>query len=139
MAGLLQKGRQGQGVTYIELSPEGKRRARHYRLETLSIKKPKMWDKKWRVVAYDIPESKRALRLELSQKLAMLGFVEVQQSVYAHPYECMNEITFLAETYDAGPYIRRMLVDHIDNQETLLRTFRGHERLRDGRVSKTRG
>jgi len=137
-AGLIKKGNHAHGVTRLELSSEGKRRARQYHLETLSITKPKKWDKKWRVILYDIPESKRTLRLELSQKLAMLGFVEVQQSVYAHPYECIDEITFLTETYDAEPYIRRMLVDHIDNEDVLWSTFRVREEARNNKNLKTR-
>lgn len=41
------------------------------------------WDGKWRIVIFDIPESKRAVRSVLRNRLKLWGFVRWQQSVWA--------------------------------------------------------
>ena len=111
------------GSITLTLTDEGRKYALRYHLETLSVKRPKKWDGKWRVVMYDIPEGMRRLRGELRHVLRSLGFVEVQKSVFAHPYECRDEIEFLIEAYNARAYVRRMVVEEIDICEPLTRAF----------------
>lgn len=41
------------------------------------------WDGRWRIVVFDIPESKRAVRNALRGKLKQWGFVQWQKSVWA--------------------------------------------------------
>ncbi len=111
------------GSVTLVLSQEGRRRALRYHLETLMIRPQKRWDGKWRVVMYDIPERIRGLRQEINHTLRTLGFVEVQHSVFAHPFECADEIEFLIEAYSARPYVRRMLVEEMDIAKPLKKAF----------------
>src|SRR3989344_2971454 len=46
------------------------------------------WDGKWRLVFWDIPEQKRAVRDLLRGKLKRLGFVRWQKSVWASKKNC---------------------------------------------------
>lgn len=41
------------------------------------------WDGKWRIVVFDIPENKRAVRGILRNRLKLWGFTKWQQSVWA--------------------------------------------------------
>ncbi len=111
------------GTVTLVLTEAGIERALRYDLAKLSIAKPKRWDGKWRLVMYDIPEDERDLRLELLRRLKHLGFVELQHSVFIHPYECKDEIEYLIEVYDARTYIRRLVVEEIDTPEPLLKHF----------------
>jgi DNA-binding transcriptional regulator PaaX len=111
------------GLVTLVLTDHGRKRALRYHLGTLKVPVMKKWDGKWRIVMYDVPEEMRSLRLELYHTLRTLGFVELQHSVFAHPYECANEIEFLIETYNARKYVRRMLVEEIDISETLKKAF----------------
>lgn len=52
----------------------------------------KPWDKKWRLVAFDIPEKQRTTRETLRNKLLSLGFGQWQRSVYISPYDFSQEI-----------------------------------------------
>jgi DNA-binding transcriptional regulator PaaX len=112
------------GTVTLVLTDNGKKRALRYSLATLRIKVPKVWDGKWYLVMYDVPEGLRDLRIELLGKLKSMGFVELQHSVFVCPYECTNEIEFLIEAYDARKYIRRMTVTEIDSPEPLLKHFK---------------
>ncbi len=50
---------------------------------TLTMTQP--WDGKWRLVMYDIPQSNNSARDQIRRLIKQLGFVQIQQSVWAHP------------------------------------------------------
>lgn len=105
------------GTVYIVLTKEGKKKALEYKLDELKIKKPDKWDKKWRVVIFDIPEKKKKAREALRSKLKELGFKELQKSVFIHPYPCEDEIDFINEVFEIRYYVRLLLVKSFTNEE----------------------
>lgn len=106
------------------LNRSGKRVALRYKIDELHITKPKQWDKKWRVILFDIPETQKRLRDVLRGHLKNLGLMEFQKSVFVHPYECKNEIDFIIEIYDARRYVRFIEAYHIDNGLHLKKKFK---------------
>ena len=94
------------GTIKVVLSEKGKLIAKQYDPDNLTIKKPIVWDKRWRIVIYDIPISKNNARDSLRRKLNELGFKEWQKSIFIHPYPCRNEIEFIIEFFDIRPYVR---------------------------------
>jgi len=70
-----------------------------YKILELKIKKPKKWDRRIRVVAFDIPDTQRIKRNAFRYKLKELGFYSSQKSVWLHPFECKNEIKTLKEFF----------------------------------------
>lgn len=46
------------------------------------------WDGKWRLVIFDIPEKRRAVRDLLRSKLKQWDFIHLQQSVWASKKDC---------------------------------------------------
>jgi len=92
----------------VRLTNKGKNRIKEFSLETLAIKKPKHWDKKWRVLIFDIPTKPKIYnqaRNALREKIKKLGFVQIQKSVWVCPYECEDEILFVAELFHVQKYI----------------------------------
>ena len=89
-----------------ELTEKGRARGLFFSLDSLSIKKPKKWDGKWRVVVFDIPEGKRRLRDSLRMRLKTLGFYELQRSVFVFPYPCENEVTTLISAFGLEEEVR---------------------------------
>lgn len=69
-------------------------------IDLLKIVEPKTWDGKWRLVIFDVPVSKSRSRMALTEKLKDLGFIMVQKSVWAYPYECRDEISILRKFYE---------------------------------------
>ncbi len=110
------------GTLTLTLTEKGKQKALRYNLEKIEIPKQK-WDGRWRIVVFDIPESRRDARDAFRALLKKMGFYELQKSVFIHPYECKNEIDFLIEFYNIRPYVRFITVEDIDNQLHLKRHF----------------
>lgn len=99
------------------LTPEGKRIALHYQVKSLKIEKPKIWDRLWRVIVFDIPEKEKWLRDVFRNNLKRLGFREFQKSVFIFPYPCEKEISFLIKIYNAEKFIKKMIVKEFDGIE----------------------
>ncbi len=111
------------GTTTLVLSENGKRRTLAFRIDEMKIKKPTAWDRRWRVVIFDIPEKRKNVRDALRGHLRQIGFYELQKSVFVHPYPCGDEIEFLVEFHQVRAHVRRLTVHAIDNDLHLRRRF----------------
>ena len=111
------------GSISVVLSKEGERVAFTVSLDTLAIPTPSRWDKRWRLVMFDIPEKKRVGRNALRQKLVELGFKEWQHSIFVYPYPCEKEIDFVIEVFDLRPYVRYAEVIYLTNEASLKLDF----------------
>ncbi len=111
------------GTIILTLNEKGKEKILKYKLGAMKIPKMKKWDKKWRIVIFDIPEQKKKIRDILRWHLKHLGFLELQKSVFVHPFDCMNEINFLIEFYNIRPHVRIIIAESIDNELHLKTRF----------------
>lgn len=105
--------------TSILITEKGKRRLLQYDYENLNLKDKKM-DGKWRVVIFDIPENKKRNRDAFRRKLTELGFIRLQDSVFASPYNCKNEIDFLCHFLLISDFVTLLVVAKIDRGEKLF-------------------
>lgn len=111
------------GTTTFVLTKEGKKFALTYNLEEMKIKTPSNWDKKWRIVIFDIPEYLKKVRESLRMHLRHLNFYELQKSVFVHPFECANEIEYIVEFFRIKKHVRFIVADSIDNELHLKQIF----------------
>ena len=109
----------------IALTEEGEKRAGKYQIDDLEIKNPKKWDRKWRVVIFDIPHEERIKRNAFRRKLKELGFYSLQKSVWVHPYQCKEEIGLLREFFGSGKKQIQILVAEKIENDSYLREFFG--------------
>ncbi|MFH1956722.1 MAG: CRISPR-associated endonuclease Cas2 [Patescibacteria group bacterium] len=112
------------GTITLILTDKGKEKALTYNIDEMEIKKPKIWDKKWRIVLFDVPEKTRKIRDAFRDHLKNLGFYEFQKSVFVHPYDCHDEIEYLIEFYNARRFIRFITAESIDNELHLKQHFK---------------
>ncbi len=110
-------------ISKITITEKGKKKLLIYELDNLEIKKPKKWDGIWRIVTFDIPESKRAARNALRDKLKELGFCQLHKSVFVFPYPCLSEIQFIEEIFQVGPYINFIEAKTIEDDNWLRSKF----------------
>lgn len=113
-----------KGMQVVKITDRGRRKILRYALDRIEIKKPRMWDGKWLLVAFDLPEKLAHARQTLLAYLKGWGFYPLQESLYLHAFSCEKEIEFLREYLGIGEYIRIFQVTKIENDE-LFREFFG--------------
>lgn len=84
---------------YFSLTKEGRRQAGRYKIDDLKIKKEKNWDKKWRILIFDIQDKQKIKREALRGKLKELGLRKLQKSVWVYPYNFKKEMTILRDFF----------------------------------------
>ena len=115
--------REGEKLVKITITTEGKKKLLEYNLDEMEIKKPKKWDGLWRIVIFDIPESRRPARDALRAKLKELGFYKLNKSVFVFPYPCLSEIQFIEEIFKIGPYLNFIEANKIEYDKWLRSKF----------------
>lgn len=105
------------------LTENGREVFLRFNYEELKIENPKIWDRNFRVVVFDIPETKRAARNSLREKMKELGCVKFNDSVWVYPYPCQKEIDFIANYWGIGKYVHFILARDITNRSSLERSF----------------
>ena len=108
---------------YYELTDVGERKLRHLELREYKLERPKKWDRKWRVVIFDIPEKKKSAREQIRSIFVSAGFSRLQDSVWVYPYDCEDIIGLLKTDFGVGKNILYMIVDEIENDKYLREEF----------------
>lgn len=121
---LLEEKYNADGSITLILTDEGKKKVLTYKIGEMKIEKPTNWDKKWRVVLFDIPEKRKRTRDALRCHLKNLGFYEFQKSVFIYPYDCKNEIDYIIEFYNLRKFVRFIVADSLDNELHLKSHFK---------------
>lgn len=118
-AGLLTKNAEGM----IRLTPKGESTLQMLHAKEAALRKPRKWDKKWRVLVFDIPNYRRGLRDKVRNTLKSIGFVQLQASVWVYPFDCEDLVTLLKAELRVGKDLLYMIVDSIENDRALRHTF----------------
>ena len=108
---------------YLEITNKGKRLLLKYELEGLATDKPKKWDRKYRVVIFDISESRRGVRDNLRVMIRSFGFICLQQSVWIYPYPCEDIIDLLKQYLDLKGEVLYMTIESMENDKRLRKDF----------------
>ena len=95
-------------------------------LEILLLSKGcnKTWDHKWRIVIFDIPETKRKFRSHIRKTLYHLNFIKLQKSVWITPYDVFDDLIKLLPSAKKGDWIKMMIVESISNEDDLKSEFK---------------
>ena len=112
------------GKKFLRITEKGKKVLEKEKL--IISKKKKKWDKKWRIVIFDIKERKRELREKLRNTLISIGFLKLQNSVWVYPYDCEDFIKLLKADFEIGKEILYIVADEIENNSWILQRFNLH-------------
>lgn len=113
-----------EGRIEMILTEKGRQMILKFDIDRIKIKKPIKWDKKWRIVFFDIPEKRRSERNILRNKLKALGFGEIQKSVFIHPFPCLDEINFITEYFQLRNLVRYGEMVNLSNEEEFRLKFK---------------
>ena len=100
------------GSFKLVLTERGKKQAKVLNLfgESIKFKKSKSWDKKWRIVIFDISQIKKTYREAFRGKIKELDFYCLQKSVWVYPYDCESEIELLKDFFGLSEDELRLIV-----------------------------
>lgn|SRR3989338_1552728 len=107
----------------LMLTPKGEAALRTIRLRNYDIPRPLRWDKKWRMLVFDIPEYHRALRNRVRDTVRAIGFVRLQDSVWVYPFDCEDLVTLLKADFKIGRDMLYVVVDALEHDAYLRREF----------------
>ncbi|MEK9181212.1 MAG: hypothetical protein AAB871_03185 [Patescibacteria group bacterium] len=111
------------GKDTVYLTEKGRQKINEYEHNQLRIPAPRSWDKKWRVVAFDIPKQFKNRSDIFRKKLKSLNFFMLQKSLWVYPYECAEQIEYLRDLYEIRPFVRMLLAERLDSSKSLRQHF----------------
>lgn len=111
------------GYSIVKLTKKGKTKTLQYKLEEMMIKKPAIWDHKWRLVIYDITIFKRRQQSAFRRMLKKMRFLPLQKSVYLTPYPCSQEVEFLRTYFGIDEGVLYIVAEQLENADIYRRYF----------------
>ncbi len=111
--------REGLGFRF---TAKGKEWYRGSLFKYYKIKNQK-WDRKWRIVIFDIPQELHKERVRLRAKLKLLGFYMLQKSVFVFPFPCEEELAHICEKLSIADYIDIIKADSVGFHEKEIKRF----------------
>lgn len=110
------------GKRYARITEKGERTLQLETGKAATMKKRK-WDRRWRVVIFDIPEHRRRVRVNLRRFMEEYGFVRLQNSVWIYPYDCEDLIALVKADLRIGADVLYMIVERLERDAHLREHF----------------
>ncbi len=107
------------GEIYVEITEKGDSYLRN--IYKIPIKK--VWDGKWRLVIYDVPEKNRGSRNQFRRKLQEIGFRLLQTSVWIYPYKAEGLIDLIKTNSKLAEEVIYLETSYIENEAKMKRMF----------------
>ena len=108
---------------FLRLTEMGERELNKMKQFDFSLNRPQKWDKKWRVLVFDIPEYRRKIRDDIRRTLHSIGFMKMQNSVWVYPYDCEDYINLIKADLKIGKDLLYMIVDTIEYDRPIKNFF----------------
>ena len=111
---------------FVSLTSKGEFALRQILQHTNTLPRPKRWDGKWRLIIFDISESRRGIRDRVRATLVSIGFVRLQQSVWVYPYPCDDFLVLLKADFKIGKDVLYLVADEVEGDGWLRKEFGLH-------------
>lgn len=119
------------GEAYLRLTSQGNQKLKRD-FPLLSMQQ-KPWDKKWRIVAFDIREEEKNIRDGLRSKLKELGFGMLQESVFITPHDIAQDFAEFVENLGISDSVYVLEVSQVvvGDKKELARNLWNLDKLND--------
>jgi hypothetical protein len=74
---------------------------------------PKTKSDKWLMVIFDVPEDKRKQRDQFRRMLKLLGYQQLQKSIWISPYNVISETKNLIKLFDLERFVQLLTLEKI--------------------------
>lgn len=110
------------GKRFARITEKGERMLQ-METEKVKIAKKRRWDRRWRVVIFDIPERRKSTRVSIRRFMQEYGFVRLQDSVWIYPYDCEDLIALAKASLRIGADVLYMIVERLERDKHLREHF----------------
>lgn len=112
------------GKKYVRLTDKGEKILNLNR-EKLKLvnNKTRKWDRRYRLVMFDIPEKRKKIRKLLRFEMQEVGFLRIQDSVWVYPFDCEEFIALLKADMHIGKDVLYAVVEEIENDKWIRKHF----------------
>lgn len=110
------------GRCYARITERGKR-ALELEMQKVAMTRKRKWDRRWRVVIFDIPERRKSVRNRLRRFMGTYGFIRLQDSVWVYPHDCEDLIALAKAEFRIGVDVLYMIVERIERDKHLREHF----------------
>ena len=112
------------GVRYARPTARGGQiLALHREQMALQERKPRRWDRRYRLIIFDIPERRKKTRDQLRQAMRETGFLRIQDSAWVYPYDCEEFVALLKARLHLGKDVLYAVVEEIGNDAPIRAHF----------------
>ena len=128
LARLKQKGEiefeERDGKKYVRLTERGEE-ALAFGQQKLQLAngKPRKWDRRYRLVMFDVPEKRKKIRERLRFEMEEVGFLRIQDSAWLSPYDCEEFMALLKADLHIGKDVLYAVVEEIENDKWIRKHF----------------
>jgi len=91
--------------------------------------KKKVWDKKWRLLFFDISEPKKSARVMLREKIIEWGFVGIQKSIFLSKIDCKRELEKLKDYFDLSDELILLEINDGQINKDLKRIYKKNKKM----------
>lgn len=110
-------------VRCVELTEKGLRKLSIERAKYTIDTRYKRWDKRYRLVMFDIPHYRRRVRDRLRRIMRECGFLRVQDSVWVYPHDCEELLALIKAELRIGKDVLYAVVESLENDAWIKRHF----------------
>lgn len=83
------------------------------------VKRPLYWDRKWRLILFDVPSVQKKAREAFRRELQAMGCYQLQKSVWVYPFSCSSEVFEIASLFEIEHCVEICTVEDFSNSKTL--------------------
>lgn len=108
----------------LELTKKGQEYIKRYIAKREAFtppERPRVWDKKWRIILFDIPAGERSKRNAFRSLIRRLGAVMLQKSVWVYPFDCSEQVALMNEVFAFKSEELRLVVAESIGEDTEFR------------------
>ena len=111
--------------TVIKMTKNGKQKLLKFKMDKMQIKPQKTWDKKWRLILFDVSMDDHLKRNAFRYLIKRLGAIKLQQSVWIYPYDCAEEVAFLEKIFGFDErQVRVVIAEDVGDDRALRKHFK---------------
>lgn len=108
----------------LQLTEKARRRLAKADFENLHVEPRDIWDKRWRIIIYDIPEHQKTARDALGHHLLRFGCFQLQKSTWITPFPCREAIAILCAHYRVDQCATYFEALNLNNEAALIARFK---------------